>query len=288
MTSSPVITFAVCGSRVAARIAGDPASPALLLIHGFPSSSKTFRYLMRDLSAIFRVIAPDLPGFGASEVVDNPTFAGFADVIEDLLDQLDVPSFYLYLHDYGAAVGLHLATRRPERIRGLIIQNANAHRSGLGDQWSDTERFWSDPGPDTEAKATAHLTFEGTRDQYVGGIPGEIAERMDEDRWLEDWQIMSLPGRLQLQRALVLDYGRHVARFDQIARYLRESQPPALMVWGRHDIFFDLDETLSWMNALPRMEAHILDGGHFLLETNADQVASLMKQFICRTEDARR
>ena len=204
-----------------------------------------------------------------------------------VLDQLGIRSFHLYLHDYGAAVGLHLATRRPDRIRGLIVQNANAHRSGMGEQWADTEQFWREPTREAEATATAHLTFEGTRDQYVGGIPDDIADRIDQACWQEDWTVMSLPGRMQLQRALVLDYRQHVARFDEIARYLGQHQPPALMIWGRHDSFFDLDETLSWMKALPRMEAHILDGAHFLLETHGERAATLMTEFIRRVEDGR-
>lgn len=280
-------TITIRGRKIAARTGGDPAKPAILLLHGFPSSSRMFRHVMNELSSVSYAIAPDLPGFGASDVLDKPTFAGFADTMEDLLDQLGIESFYLYLHDYGAAVGLHLATRAPERIRGLIIQNANAHRSGMDAQWADTERFWREPNPERERAATAHLTFEGTRDQYIGGIPGDIAEQMEEACWQEDWQIMSRPGRIGYQRALVFDYGQHVARFDEIARYLEERQPPALMIWGRHDIFFALDETLSWMKALPRMEAHILDGAHFLLETHGDQAAMLMKEFIRQTEDSR-
>src|SRR5690606_17514506 len=125
-----------------------------------------------------------------------------ADMIRALLDQLGVASFHLYLHDFGAAVGLHLATRAPRRIRSLIVQNANAHESGMGPQWSATRAYWKDPTPERAAEAIAHLSFEGTRDQYVGGVPPEIAERIDPRLWKEDWRIMSLPGRLQTQRAL--------------------------------------------------------------------------------------
>ena len=151
----------------------------------------------------------------------------------------------------------------------------------VGDQ-----NLLGDPTPEREAKATAHLTFEGTRDQYVGGVPRDIAERIDPRRWEEDWRIMSLPGRLETHRALVLDYRSHFARFREIANYLDRWQPPALMLWGRHDIFFDLAETLSWMKALPRMEAHILDGPHFLLETHPAECAALMSAFVRRTEGA--
>lgn len=282
--NEPLARFDIDGADMAVRLAGDRDRPALLLIHGFPSSSASFRNVIGTLARDCFVIAPDLPGFGASEPVEPPSFAHFADRIERLLARLAVESFYLYLHDFGAAVGLHLATRAPQRIRGLIVQNANAHQSGFGAQWSATRAYWDDPTPAREAEATSHLTFEGTRDQYVGGVPGDIAERIDSRPWEEDWRILSLPGRIEMQRRLVFDYRSHVARFGAIADYLDRCRPPALMLWGRHDIFFDLDETLSWMKALPRMEAHILDGPHFLLETHAAECAALISGFVWRAE----
>lgn len=268
------------GADIAVRMAGDPHRPALLLLHGFPSSSQSFRNVIEPLARDCYVIAPDLPGFGNSDPVEQPSFSRFADVIDRVLAQMEVGSFHLYLHDYGAAVGLHLATRTPRRIRGLIVQNANAHASGLGPPWAATKAYWNDPTPDREAEATAHLSYEGTRNQYTGDVPEDIAQRIDSRPWEEDWRVMSLPGRLEMQRALVLDYRSHVARFGQIADYLSRHQPPALMLWGRHDAFFDLDETLAWMKALPRMEAHILDGPHFLLETHASECAALMGAFV--------
>jgi len=270
------------GTELAVRLAGDRGQPALLLLHGFPSSSASFRDLIAPLAQDCFVIAPDLPGHGESEPVAHPAFSRFADLIDGLLARLGVDAFHLYLHDYGAPVGLHLATRSPDRIRSLVIQNANAHESGMGPTWAATKAFWNDPTPEHEAAATAHLNAEGIREQYIGGIPEDIARRIDAQRWEEDWRIMSLPGRLATQRALVLDYRSHVGRFQEIAAYLRRHQPPALMLWGRHDIFFALDETLSWMRALPRMEAHILDGPHFLLETHAAECAALMRAFFGR------
>jgi pimeloyl-ACP methyl ester carboxylesterase len=168
----------------------------------------------------------------------------------------------------------------PDLVLGLIIQNANAHRSGMGPAWEATQDFWANPNPDNEAKATAHLTFEGTRDQYVAGVPDDIAAQIPPESWEEDWRVMQRPGNMRTQRALIADYGNYVARFDEIADYLQHRQPRALMLWGRHDTFFDLAETLSWMQDLPRMEAHILDGGHFLLETHADRAASLIVDFL--------
>lgn len=152
----------------------------------------------------------------------------------------------------------------------------------MGPEWAATRAYWAEPTPEHEAAASAHLTFEGTRDQYIGGVPMEIAGRVDPRQWQEAWRVLSLPGRLALQRALLLDYRNHVARFGEIARYLERWQPPALMLWGRHDIFFSLDETLAWMKALPRMEAHILDGPHFLLETHPGQCVALIRDFILR------
>jgi pimeloyl-ACP methyl ester carboxylesterase len=280
MRRPELMRFDIEGTGVAVRLAGDPQKPALVLIHGFPSSSSSFRNVIEPLARDCFVIAPDLPGFGGSEPIERPSFSRFASIVDSLLARIGAGSFHLYLHDYGAAVGLHLATRAPGRIRGLIVQNANAHDSGIGPQWSATRAYWDDPTPQRQAQATAHLTLEGTRAQYVGGVPADIAQRVDPRVWEEDWRIMSLPGRLDTQRQLVFDYRTHVMRFREIADYLARWQPPALMLWGRHDVFFDLQETLSWMQALPRMEAHILDGPHFLLETHAAECAALMRAFV--------
>jgi pimeloyl-ACP methyl ester carboxylesterase len=231
------VGFEIEGAEMAVGLAGDREKPALLLIHGFRSSSESFRNVIGTLARDCFVITPDLPGFGGSEPVEGPSFSRFADMIDGLLARLGAGSFHLFLHDYGAAVGLQLATRAPRRIRSLIVQNANAHESGMGPQWSASRTYWDDPTPEREAQATAHLTFEGTRDQYVGGVPQDIAEGIDPRLWEEDWRIMSLPGRLETQRALVLDYRSHFARFGEIANYLDRRQPPALMLWGRHDNF---------------------------------------------------
>jgi pimeloyl-ACP methyl ester carboxylesterase len=268
------------GIDLAFRAAGDRARPALLLLHGFPSSSRTFRQVIGPLSRLAYVVAPDLPGFGASDVLDRPSFSAFSDCVEELLERLEVGQRFIYLHDFGAPVGLRLAMRAPDRVRGLVIQNANAHRSGLGPQWADTMEFWSAPDARNEAAATAHLTPDGIRDQYVGGLPAELAPRIDPRVWAEDWRVMGLPGRMETQRALIADYASHVARFDEIASYLAAHQPPALLLWGRHDPFFDLAEVSSWLASLPRMEAHIFDAGHFLLETHADQSIRLMGEFL--------
>jgi pimeloyl-ACP methyl ester carboxylesterase len=269
-----------CGIDLAFRTAGDSTRPALLLLHGFPSSSRTFRKVIGPLSRFAYVVAPDLPGFGASDVLARPSFSAFADCVEELLERLNVRERVIYLHDFGAPVGLRLAMRAPRLVSGLIIQNANAHHSGLGPQWAGTMAFWSTPNASNEAAATAHLTPEGLRDQYTAGVPTDIAARIDPRNWIEDWRILSLPGRMETQRALIADYASHVARFDDIAAYLARHKPPALLLWGRHDVFFDMAEVSSWLAALPRMEAHILDAGHFPLETHANQAIRLISEFL--------
>ena len=275
-------SFDIAGRSMSAVVAGNPHTPAVLLLHGFPSSSHSFRNIIPRLSQACFVVAPDLPGFGQSGLIPDPGFNRFADLVEELLGQLGVSSTYLYVHDYGAPVALELAMRDSSRVLGLVVQNANAHRTGFGPQWRDTITFWETPSKENEQKAMAHLSFEGVRDQYVGGIPQDIASRISADNWMEDWRVMSQPGHLALQRALVKDYGRYADRFDDIAAYLRQHQPPALLLWGRHDSFFDSAEILSWLQDLPRMEAHIFDGPHFLLETHAAQCAELMLDFVQR------
>jgi pimeloyl-ACP methyl ester carboxylesterase len=270
------------GTELSFLTTGEFSRPALLLLHGFPSSSRTFRHVIPLLSKVAYVIAPDMPGFGMSDALPDPSFDRLADAISELLGHLAIGPRYIYLHDFGAPVGLRIAMQAPDLVLGFIIQNANAHGSGMGPAWKATQDFWANPDPDNEAKATAHLTFEGTRDQYVADVPDDVAAQIASESWEEDWRVMQRPGNMETQRALIADYGNYVARFDEIADYLQRRQPRALMLWGRHDTFFDLAETLSWMRALPRMEAHILDGPHFLLETHADRTASLMVDFLER------
>jgi pimeloyl-ACP methyl ester carboxylesterase len=264
--------------------AGDPSKSAVLLLHGFPGSLGYFREVVPELSQDAYVIAADLPGFGESDVLQAPSFPAFGQAISELLDRLAVGPRYLYLHDFGAPAGFHIAMQAPERVLGIIVQNANAHRAGLGSQWDQVMSYWSHPTPENEAAATAHLTFDGVRNGYLGGMPPDVAARVPAESWEQDWRVMQLPGRMETQRALVADYGNYVARFEAIAQYLARWQPPALMLWGRHDPFFDLAEILSWMHALPRMEAHVFDAGHKLLETHAAAATSLMRAFIGRSQ----
>jgi pimeloyl-ACP methyl ester carboxylesterase len=275
------------GTELSFFTAGEPSNPAVLLLHGTPNSAQLFRQLAPALAQAAYVIAPDLPGHGESDVLPQVSFAAIGQAVSELLDGLNIGPRFIYLHDWGAPVGLHVAMQAPDQVLGLIVQNANAHRTGWGPGWVATQAYWSQPNRENEALATAHLTLDGTRDTYISGVPADVAGRIPPEHWEEDWRVMNLPGHMDTQRALIKDYGHYAARFDAIAQYLKRWQPPALMVWGRHDIYFDLAEVLSWMQALPRMEAHVLDAGHLLLETHAATAATLMLDFVRGTASAR-
>jgi pimeloyl-ACP methyl ester carboxylesterase len=270
------------GTELSFIAAGEVTRPALLLLHGTPNSARMFEEVIPALSQAAYVIAPDLPGFGESDVLAAVSFVALGQAISDLLDELSVGPRYIYLHDWGAPVGFHIAMQAPEQVLGLIVQNANAHPTGHGPGWAATKAFWADPSPENEKAATGHLTFEGTRDTYLASVPSDVSARIPAERWEEDWRVMNLPGRMETQRALVKDYESYVAQFAAIAEYLARWQPPALMLWGRHDPYFELAEVLSWMQALHRMEAHIFDAGHLLLETHSTPAAALLLDFIRR------
>ena len=274
--------IAIDNVSLSVTLAGAETAPGLLLLHGVPNASRMFLPVIPELAPHCRIVAPDLPGFGGSDVIENATFDRFGNLVEKLLDGLGVDKLFIYLHDFGAPVGLEIAMRRPERVLGLIIQNANAHATGQGPGWEQTLAFWTKPTPENTKATFAHLTFEGTRAQYVESVPDDVAALMDPKDWEEDWRVMSLPGRLELQKDLVRDYKHHIARYPEIAAYLKAHQPPALMLWGRHDPYFALAETQSWLEDLPRMEAHILDGPHLLLETHAEICGMLMRRFVLR------
>ena len=272
------------GAELSFIVAGEASRPPLLLMHGMPNSATMFRDVVPELSQVAFVIAPDLPGFGESDVLPTPSFEAFGRAITELLDRLAIGPRFIYLHDFGAPVGFHVAMEAPGEVLGLIVQNANAHASGHGPTWAATKEYWSRPTKENEAASTAHLTLAGTRDQYIAGVPPEVAQRIPSERWEEDWRVMNLPGRMDTQRALIKDYGNYVARFDAVAEYLARQQPPALLLWGRHDIYFDLAEVESWMRDLPRMEAHVFDAGHLLLETHSAPALPPLLDFLRRNQ----
>lgn len=272
------------GLKLFIREAGEPNQPAVLLLHGAPSSSHSFRNLMPLLADTARLVAPDMPGFGFSESPPQDryeyTFENIADTIEALIDALGVERMFLYVHDFGAPVAYQLAMRRPERVLGLIVQNGSAHDDGMGKMWDATRAFWADPSPENRAKLPDWLNFEGTRDTYVGGIPERLKPLFPPECWHLDWERMSRSGNVEIQFKLFEDYKNYVARFPEIARYHREHQPPCLILWGRHDIYYALDEIMAYARELDRLEMHVFDGAHFLLETHYRECADAIRGFV--------
>ncbi len=270
------------GVKLFYREAGPRDAPGVLLLHGQPCSSFYFRHVMSPLAEVARVVAPDLPGFGFTEAPDDYeyTFDAMARTIDALTQEIGMERFFLYVHDFGAPVAYYLALARPDRVLGLIIQNGNAHEEGLGPDWEPNKAYWADPTPQNRAKLPEWLNFEGVRHTYVGDIPDRLKPLFAPEGWHLDWERMSRPGRVDIQFRIFEDYGRYVARFPEISAYHRDHQPPALMFWGRHDPYFEIEEVLAYASELDRLDMHIYDGAHLLLETHHQECAALMCAFI--------
>lgn len=272
------------GLRLHYREAGVPSSTAVVLLHGFPSSSYSFREVLPTLGEHAYVVAPDLPGFGFSDAPPLSEYAysfeRLSYVVEALLDDLAVTQYVLLVTDFGTPVGYLMAMRRPEQVLGLVVQNGNTHEEGLNEAWDAPRRFWADPSDENKAALPEWLNFEGTRDQYLAGLPAELQERHPPESWHLDWERLSRPGNVDVQFALFTDYQHHVARFPAIADYHAEHQPPCLVLWGRHDTFFDIGEVLAYHREMTTLEAHVYDAGHFLLETHGPEVAAHLVAFV--------
>ncbi|MDI1464657.1 alpha/beta hydrolase [Catellatospora sp. KI3] len=275
--------FAQVGdARVFYRETGPPDAPVLLLLHGFPSASHQFRRLLDALGAHHRLIAPDYPGFGHTEVPTGfgYSFESLTDVVEGFLDAVGVDRFVLYAFDFGGPVGLRLAGRRPDAIAGLIVQNANAYEEGL----SDLARgmIANQPGvAGAEDRVREILVLPVTRGQYEGGTadPSLVAP----DGWTLDQHLLDQPGRKEAQVALALDYHRNVALYPAWQRWLAEHQPPTLILWGRNDAFFPEPGAHAYLRDLPDAEIHVFDTGHFALEECLPEIAPLIADFVGRT-----
>jgi pimeloyl-ACP methyl ester carboxylesterase len=264
------------------REAGARDAPGVLLLHGQPSSSYSFRNVMSPLAEVAHVVAPDLPGFGFTESPDDYeyTFRAMARTVDALTREIGMERLFLYIHDFGAPVAYDLALARPDRVLGLIIQNGNAHEEGMGAAWGPSKAYWADPTPENRAKMPEWLNFDGVRHTYVGDIPDRLEPLFPPEGWHLDWERMSRPGLVDIQFRIFVDYGRYVARFPEIAAYHREHQPRALMLWGRHDPYFEIEEVLAYARELDRLDMHIYDGAHLLLETHHRECAALMREFI--------
>ncbi|TSD86715.1 alpha/beta hydrolase [Mycobacterium sp. KBS0706] len=268
------------------REAGWPEASGVLLLHGQPSSSYSFRDVIGPLAEVTRVVAPDLPGFGFTEAPDDYpyTFEAMARTVDALTREIGLERFFLYVHDFGAPVAYALALARPDRVLGLIIQNGNAHEEGLGPDWDGNKAYWADPTPENRAKLPEWLNFRGVRHTYVGDIPDRLAPLFAPDGWHLDWERMSRPGLVEIQFRIFADYGAYVARLLEIAAYHRDHQPPALLLWGRHDPYFEIDEVLAYARELDRLDMHVYDAAHLLLETHHRECAALMRDFILNVQ----
>jgi pimeloyl-ACP methyl ester carboxylesterase len=278
----------VKGLDIHYRSAGSRDSPALVLLHGVPSSSHMYRHVISPLAETAHVIAPDMPAFGFSAAPKQEdydyTFENISRTFDALLDHLGTRSYYLYMHDWGVAVGYHLATRAPDRIRGLIVQNTSAHDEGLGPGWDTTKAYWTDPSEENRARLPDWLNFKGTRDVYVSGLPDAQAPLASPESWHLDWERLSRPGVIDIMFTLFEDFGNHVARYPEIEAYHRKHQPRCLVLWGRHDPYFDINEVMAYNRVLENVETHIFESSHFLLDTHAPECIALVKDFIGNAE----
>jgi pimeloyl-ACP methyl ester carboxylesterase len=277
-------TVSVDGLNVFYRQAGDPQAPTVLLLHGFPTSSHMFRDLIPALASRYHVVAPDLPGFGFSDAPDRASFdysfEHLADVIDRFTEVLGLTRYAIYVFDYGAPVGLRLALRHPERIEAIISQNGNAYLDGLSEGWNPIQAYWKEPSPQNRAALRALLTPETTRWQYTHGAPSP--ERLSPDAWTLDTALLARPGNDEIQLDLFGDYQSNVALYPSFQAYFRTRRPPLLAVWGRNDPFFLPAGAEAFRRDNPDAEIHLLDAGHFALESNASDIAALIKDFLER------
>lgn len=270
----------VDGVSIFYREAGNKANPSLLLLHGFPTSSLMFKNLMTALSDKFHLIAPDYPGFGFSDFPGTDefeySFKNIASVINKFTDAIALTSFSIYLHDYGCLIGLRICVDHPEKIERLIIQNGHAYVECIGPQWHEMIAYWENPTEEKKQKLYAFLSKEGTEWQYRAGLSEELQTRVSPESWIIDWERFSRPGNLEMQYQLNCTYHSNFEMFPAFQAYFRKYQPPAIIIWGKHDVFYDLEEAYCYKKDLPEAEIHILDGGHMVLETNFDEVYEIL------------
>lgn len=278
MTTNWYRTIQVSGSEVFYREGGDPGGSTLLLLHGFPSSSAQYDQLMTRLAPRYHVIAPDYPGFGRSPALSGTTtFHRLADVVDAFIMAVGLVRFSLYMFDFGAPVGFRIATRAPERVEGLILQNGNAYEAGLGPGMRALEPYWADREAN-EAAVRGLLTVQATRSQYVDGVPDP--QVVNPDLWELDQRYMDMPGRDRVMLDLLYDYRSNVARYPEWQAYLRAHTPPALLPWGRNDGFFPPEGAQAYLTDLRDAELHLLDTGHFATATHNAEIAALISAFL--------
>jgi pimeloyl-ACP methyl ester carboxylesterase len=266
------------------REAGSPDAPVILLLHGFPTAGHMFRDLIPELAGRYRVIAPDLPGFGNTVAPPRGTFTytfdNLANTIAGFVEALALSRYVLYIFDYGSPVGLRLAMRFPERVAAIVSQNGNAYLEGLSDGWAPWQTYWRDPTPEHREACRASLDPEVIRQwQYFNGADRKY---VSPDGYTLDIAYLALPGRDEIQLDLILDYRTNVALYGDFQAYFRARRPPLLAAWGRNDAHFLPAGAEAYRRDLPDAEIQLLDAGHFALETHAAEIGALMRDFLQR------
>ena len=275
-------TVKVDGLSIFYREAGPIDAPAILLLHGLPSSSRMYEPLLTRLADRYRLIAPDYPGFGHSDWPDAAQFAytfdRLAEFMNHFTEAIALPRYTLFMQDYGGPVGFRMALIHPERINALIVQNAVAHNEGLGPLWKARRAFWADRSAHEETLRTNLLSLATTRTRHVGADPN--VERYDPDLWTDEFAFLSQPGQAEIQSDLFYDYRTNVDSYPKWQAWLREKQPRLLVIWGKFDPSFALSEPEAYRSDVPSAQVHVLDAGHFALDTVADEIADLVRDFV--------
>jgi pimeloyl-ACP methyl ester carboxylesterase len=271
------------GVRVFYRTGGDTNSPVVLLLHGFPASSFMFRELILRLADDYRVIAPDLPGFGFTEVPAERkyvySFEGLAATLNAFTQALKLRRYALYVFDYGAPTGFRLAMAHPDRVTAIVSQNGNAYEEGLGDAWGPIRKYWAEPTPENREVIRKNiLNFEGTRWQYTHGVSDP--DRVPPESYTLDAALLERPGNKDIQLDLFLDYASNVKLYPAFQDYFRKAKPPLLAIWGKNDPFFIPAGAEAFRKDIPNARVEFLDTGHFAIETHAVDIAAAMRDFL--------
>ena len=279
-------TSKVNGLNIFHREAGTPGSPAVLLLHGFPTSSHMFRELIPQLAGKYHVIAPDLPGFGFSDAPPRErfrySFENLAKVIGAFTETVGLQRFAMYIFDYGAPVGLRMALANPDRITAIISQNGNAYVEGLSEGWNPIQKYWKEPTPENRAALKTFLAPEATKWQYTHGVPD--ASRVAPESYALDSALLARPGNEDIQLDLFLDYASNVSLYPKFQAYFRTKQPPFLAVWGRNDPFFLPPGAEAFRRDVPDAEVRFYDTGHFALETHAREIGAAILDFLAKRD----
>ena len=275
-------TVTVEGVSIFYREAGPKGAPTILLLHGLPSSSRMFQPLLTRLADRYHLVAPDYPGFGHSDWPDPKHFAYTFDHIAQLMNgftqALGLSHYTLYMQDYGGPVGFRMALAHPERLRGLIVQDAVAHNEGLGANWATRRAFWTDRPAYEEALRKNLLSLATTKTRHVGDDPN--VEFYDPDLWTDEYAFLNAPGQAQIQSDLFYNYRTNVDSYTTWQAWMRRTQPRLLVIWGKHDLSFDLGEPERYRSDVPNAKVVMLDAGHFALDTKADEIAEQVREFM--------